>query len=130
MAWVKTIPGPTSRAMSGRKRGQPSVKVSTGGTITLSGAALDILGGAKRARVEYEIFENEMLDIVAQLKIIPADENDRGAWAISGGDDTVARIKMAGYADKLKTFAGEELTLSSYTGQDGKRCMLVTLCPF
>lgn len=130
MAWHKTIPGPTSKGMSGRKRGPASVKVSDGGIITLSGAALDALGNAKRVRVEYDIGENSMLDVVAQLKLIPSSEDDTGAWAISGGGDTVAKIRMLSYASKLKVFAGEELALSTFTSADGKRCLLVSVVPF
>lgn len=115
MAWIQIKPESQG---GGRQPKEPTAKVYESGQMTLSHAAVALLGDPAKVRVQIE-------PELKRIRIQPATPNDVGAFSLSGGGNSPHRIGFKAVVRKYPQIVGEYRVVRASGGiecvrQDGE----------
>lgn len=97
MAWINIRPANTG---GGRSPGEPTAKLYDNGQLTLSLAAVALLGNPPRVRLAVE-------PDARRMRLTPSTPNDNGAFTLSGGGNSPSRIRATEAAKRFPQLVGE-----------------------
>jgi hypothetical protein len=103
MAWINIRP---SNPGGGRRPGTPTARLYDNGQLTLSHAAVALLGYPPRARVQVE-------PDAKRIRLTPSTPDDNGAFAVSGGGNTPSRVRIAEVPRRWPQLVGEYIAVRS-----------------
>lgn len=97
MAWINVRP---ANSGGGRQPNEPTAKLYDNGQLTLSHAAVALLGHPPRVRMQVE-------PDAKRIRLTPATPDDGGAFALSGGGNSPSRLKSGETARRWPQLIGE-----------------------
>jgi hypothetical protein len=99
MPWIQIKPTNTG---GGKPKGPPIAKCYPDGQLTLSHAAVDLLGHPAKILVS---FEPDLM----RIRLTPTTPDHRGGFALSGGGNAQARISLRQAIKQHPQLAGDYL---------------------
>lgn len=97
MAWLPVKP---ENGGGGRQPKTPVAKLYASGKMTLSHAAVALLGDPRRVHVQIE-------PELKRIRLQPATPNDGGAFALAGGGNTPHRVSLTAVVRKYPGMVGD-----------------------